>query len=158
VVGLGQVGELEEEGEDARKLVGGVAGEGLDAVERVLQMLPDQGGLGIAGVRIVEGSVVSRGTGIGFAAADGGAAQVFDGLVEVLARLLAQDFAQQHTERAHGAAQRRFLQLAGGRLKFCQSLRPVGWGPKRGHRLLCTGGGGKPDTEDYAGSDAGTGN
>jgi len=35
------------------------------------------------------------------------------------------------------------LQLAGGRLKLGQSLLPVGWGPKRGHRLLCTGRGGK---------------
>jgi hypothetical protein len=32
-----------------------------------------------------------------------------------------------------------FLQLAGGRLKLGQSLLPVGWEPKRGHRLLCTG-------------------
>jgi len=65
-------------------------------------MLPDQGGLGIAGVRIVEGSVVSRGTGIGFAAADGGAAQVFDGLVEVLARL-----PRRTSPAAHRASARR---------------------------------------------------
>jgi hypothetical protein len=24
-------------------------------------------------------------------------------------------------------------------MKLGQSLLPVGWGPKRGHRLLCTG-------------------
>ena len=66
----------------------------------------------------------------GFAAGDGGAAQVFDGLVEGKARLLAQDFAQQDAERAHIAAQRRFLQLAGGGLELGQSLRPAGWGPK----------------------------
>jgi hypothetical protein len=63
-------------------------------------------------------------------AGDGGAAQVFDGLVERQARLLAQDFSQERAERAHVAAQRRFLQLAGGRLKLGQSLRPVGWGPE----------------------------
>ena len=78
--------------------------------------------------------------GVGIAAGDGGAAEVFHGLVEVLARLLAKNFAQQDAERAHIAAQGSFLQLAGGRLKLGQSLRPVGWGPKRGHRLLCTGG------------------
>jgi hypothetical protein len=75
--------------------------------------------------------------GVGIAAGDGGAAEVFHGLVEVLARLLAKNFAQQDAERAHIAAQGSFLQLAGGRLKLGQSLRPVGWGPKRGHRLLC---------------------
>ena len=36
VVGLGQVGELEEKGEGARKLIGSVAGERLDAGQRVL--------------------------------------------------------------------------------------------------------------------------
>ena len=71
-------------------------------------------------------------------AGDGGAAQVFDGLVERLARLFAQDLSQQDAERTQIAAQWRFLQLAGGGLKLGQTLRPVGWGPKRGHRLLCT--------------------
>jgi len=89
VVGLGQVGELEEEGEGARKLVGRVAGERLDAGEGVLKMLLGQRGEGVSGV----GNVMR--CGIGIAAGDGGAAQVFDGLVEGLARLLAQGFAQQ---------------------------------------------------------------
>jgi len=40
VVGLGQVDEIEEEGEGARKLVGGGVGERLHAVGRVLQVLP----------------------------------------------------------------------------------------------------------------------
>jgi hypothetical protein len=44
VVGLGQVGELEEEDEGARKLVGGVAGERLDAGDGVLKMLLGQRG------------------------------------------------------------------------------------------------------------------
>ena len=92
VVGLGQVGELEEECEGARKLVGGGIGERLDAGERVLQVLFGQRGVGVAGV----GGVMR--CGIGFAAGDGGAAQVFDGLVERQARLLAQDFAQQDAE------------------------------------------------------------
>jgi len=77
--------------------------------------------------------------GVGIAAGDGGVAQVFDGLVERLARLLVQDLAQQDAERAHVAAQGCFLQVAGGGMKLGQSLLPVGWGPKRGHRLLCTG-------------------
>ena len=92
-------------------------------------MLLGERGMGVSGV------------GVGFAAGDGGAAQVLDGLVERQARLLAQDFAQQRAKRAHVAAQGSFLQLAGGGLKLGQSLRSVGWGPKRGHRLLCTGGG-----------------
>jgi len=96
----------------------------------VLQVLPGERGLGVAGGGIVEGFIVSRGACVGFAAGDGGAAQVFDGLVEGQAGLLAQDLAQQHAERAHVAAQRSFLQLAGGRLKLGQSLLPVGWGPK----------------------------
>lgn len=98
-------------------------------------MLPGERGLGIGGVGIVEGGRV------GFAAGDGGAAQVFDGLVEGQPSLLAQDLAQQNAEGTHVAAQRSFLQIAGGGLKLSQSLLPVGWGPKRGHRLLCTGGG-----------------
>ena len=96
VVGLGQVGELEEEGEGARKLVGRVAGERLDAGEGVLKMLLGQRGEGVSGV----GNVMR--CGIGIAAGDGGAAQVFDGLVEGLARLLAQGFAQQRAYLASG--------------------------------------------------------
>jgi len=40
VVGLGQVDELEEEGEGPRKQVGGGVGERLHAVERVPQVQP----------------------------------------------------------------------------------------------------------------------
>jgi hypothetical protein len=49
-------------------------------------MLLGERGMGVSGV------------GVGFAAGDGGAAQVLDGLVERQARLLAQDFAQQRAE------------------------------------------------------------
>ena len=99
VVGLGQVDELEEEGEGARKLVVGGVGERLDAAERVAEMLLGQRGVGVSGV----GSGMR--SGIGFAAGDGGAAQVFDDLVERQARLLAQDFAQQRAESARRGAE-----------------------------------------------------
>jgi hypothetical protein len=59
-------------------------------------------------------------------AAAKGAAQILDRLVERQASLLAQALAQQNAERELVAAQRHFLQLAGGCLKLGQSLRPVG--------------------------------
>jgi hypothetical protein len=49
---------------------------------------------------------------------DGGLAEFFDGFEDGHARLLAQDFAEQHAEGADVAAQRRFLELASGRLEF----------------------------------------
>ena len=55
---------------------------------------------------------------------DGGLAEFFDALKDGQAGLLAEDFAEQHAERADVAAQRNFLELAGGRLEFGQSLRP----------------------------------
>ena len=66
----------------------------------------------------------------GFAAGDGGLAQFFDGFEDGHAGLLAQDLAEQHAERADVAAQRSFLELAGGRLQFGQALRPVGGRPE----------------------------
>ena len=74
--------------------------------------------------------------GVGFAAGDGGAAEGFDGVVEGLAGLLAEDFAEQHAERADVAAEGSFFELAGGGLEFGEALGPVGWGPERGHLLI----------------------
>ena len=58
-----------------------------------------------------------------FAAGDGGPAKLFDGLEDGLAGLLAEDLAEQHAERADVAAQRSFLELAGG---ACSSARRCG--------------------------------
>jgi hypothetical protein len=65
---------------------------------------------------------------------DGGLAKLFDGLEDGDAGLLAQDFAEQHAKRTDVAAERRFLELAGGRLQFRQALRPVWRRPERGHK------------------------
>jgi hypothetical protein len=64
---------------------------------------------------------------------DGGLAKLFDGLKNGHAGLLAQDFAEQHAKRTDVAAERRFLELAGGRLEFSEALGPVGRRPERGH-------------------------
>src|SRR5580698_6537135 len=117
VVGFGEVNQLEVKGEGAGELVSGGFVEGLDAFERVLERVGRSRGarLGAAG-----GS-----GGVNLAAGDGGLAKLFDGFEDGHASLLAQDLAEQHAERANVAAQRRFLELAGGRLQLSQALRPV---------------------------------
>ena len=94
----------------------------MDAVERLLETSGGSSGIGCARL----GS-------FGLAAGDGGAAEGFDGVVKGLAGLLAEDFAEQHAERADVAAEGSFFEFAGGGLQFGEALRPVGWGPKRRH-------------------------
>jgi hypothetical protein len=91
-----------------------------------------------AGERLLEmavggGCVVED---VGFAASDGGAAEILDGIVERIACLLAQDLAEQRAERANISAKRGFLQFASGGLKFCEALGPVGWRPQGRHDLI----------------------
>ena len=59
---------------------------------------------------------------VGVAAADGALPQRFNLRKELVAGLLAQHHAQQRAQRAHVAAQRRLLQVAGLRFKLGQPL------------------------------------
>ena len=122
MVGLGQIDKLEVEAEGARELVGSRKIEGANAVERLLEV----SGSGAC----VRRSVLLS---FGLAAGDGGAAKGFDGVVERVARLLAENFAEKHAERADVAAKRSFFQLAGRGLQLGEALRPVGWAPEGGH-------------------------
>jgi hypothetical protein len=78
VVGLGEVDELEIEAESSGELVGGgeVVGVAVDAGESLIEVGAGGGGVGF---------------GVGLASGDGGAAEVFDGGVEGVAGLLAED-------------------------------------------------------------------
>jgi hypothetical protein len=113
VVGLGEVDELEVEAEGSGELVGGsqIVGVAVDSGEGLIEVAAGGGCVG---------------SGVGFASGDGGAAEVFDGGVEGVAGLLAEDLAEEHAERAHVAAERSFFELAGGSLKFGEALGPVG--------------------------------
>ena len=96
MVGLGEVDELEVEGEGARELVrgGGIfrsgAGEGAGLFET------GTGGFEVAGE-------------LGLAARDAGAAKRFDFCEELVAGLLTKNLAEQRAEGANVAAQRRLL-------------------------------------------------
>src|SRR5882757_1882305 len=102
MVGLRQVDELEVEAESTRELVCSGEIEGADTAERLLE---------VSGCR----GCVSRSTlrGFGLAAGDRGAAKGFDGIVERVAGLFAENFAQEHAERADVAPKRSFFQFAG---------------------------------------------
>jgi hypothetical protein len=104
VVGFGEVDELEVEAEGSGELVGGGEIDGVDVGEGLLEV--SGGGRGVVGC-------------VGFAAGDGGAAESFDGFVEGVAGLLAEDAAEERAEGADVAAERSFFELAGGGLKFC---------------------------------------
>ena len=73
------------------------------------------------------------GFGVGFATGDGGAAEVFDGRVEGVAGLLAQDFAEEHAEGTDVATEGSFFELSGGGLEFGETLGPIGRGPEGRH-------------------------
>src|SRR5216683_3114957 len=118
VIGLGQVDELEVEAKRTRELVGSRKIEGADAVERLLEVSGSGG--------CIRGSALRS---FGFAAGDGGTAKGFDGVVERVAGLLAENLAQKHAERADVAAKRSFLQFAGRGLQLGEAMRPVGWSP-----------------------------
>ena len=126
MVGFGEVDELEVESEGAGELVGGGFSERADALEGVLERVGGSGSrLGTERTRSDAGGALAIG--------DGSLAKLFDSLEDGIAGLLAEDIAEQHAERANIAAQRRFLELAGGRLEFSETLRPVGRRPERGH-------------------------
>jgi hypothetical protein len=76
------------------------------------------------------------GFGVGLASSDGGAAEIFDGGVEGVAGLLAEDFAEEHAERADVTAEGSFFELSGGRLEFGETLGPVGRGPEGRHYMI----------------------
>jgi hypothetical protein len=122
VVGLGEIDELEVEGEGAGEEVGGVGvggdvvREGLGFGEMLLRCHPR--------LRSETCHPTEQRTPVGdpawgtrscfgFAAGDGGAAEVFYGVEEGGAGLLAEDLAEQRAERADVAAERRFLEFAG---------------------------------------------
>jgi hypothetical protein len=113
VIGLGEVDELEVEAEGTGELVSGgeVVGVAVDSGEGLIEVAAGGGGVGF---------------GVSFASGDGGAAEVFDGGVEGVAGLLAEDLAEEHAEGTDVAAQRSFFELAGGSLKFGEALGPVG--------------------------------
>ncbi len=124
VVGFGQVNEFEVEGKGTGKLVRGGFGESPDAAQSMLQRV-------CCGryAWLRAGSACRSGR-INFTPLNRGLAQLLDGLEDWRAGLLAENFAEQHAERTDVAAQRSFLELAGGRLKFGQALRPVGRRPE----------------------------
>ena len=125
VVGLGEVDELEVKAEGTGELVGGRFAEGFDGAQGMLE------GIGCGGgARLCAGGAGGDACGINFAIGDGGLAELFDGFEDGDAGLLAEDFSEQHAQRADVAAQGSFLELAGGRLEFGQALRPVGRGPE----------------------------
>ncbi len=123
VVGFGEVDELEVEAKGAGQLVGGSLVEAGDTALRVLERVR------WSGSRLGAKRAGSNASGA-FTIGDGGLAKFFDRVEDRVAGLLAQDFAEQHAERADVAAQRGFLELAGGRLQFGEALGPVGRGPK----------------------------
>ena len=123
MVGLGEVDELEVEAEGAGELVGGgeVVGVVWTRPRACCEMACGRGC--VAG-------------GVGLAAGDGGAAELFDGGVEGVAGLFAEDLAEQHAEGADVAAERSFFELAGGGLEFGEALRPVRRSPERRHSMI----------------------
>src|SRR6185437_5129025 len=132
VVGLGEVDELEVEGEGARELVGGILREYVDAGDGVLHGVLRGLWRGRCGARLC-GARRGGGGFFGFAVGDGGEAQLFYGLEDRIAGLLAEDFAEQRAERAHVAAQGSFLEFAGDGFEFRETLRPVCRGPEGRH-------------------------
>jgi hypothetical protein len=119
VVGLGKVDELEVEAEGPRKLIRSGKVESVHTIKSLLEM----------GIR-ASISILVR---LRLTPCNRGAAQCFDGVIERLACLFAENFAEQHAERANVAAQRSFFQLASRGLKLCQALWPIGGCPKRRH-------------------------
>jgi hypothetical protein len=113
VVGFGEIDELEVETEGSGELVGGgeIVGVGVDAGQGLLES-------GTGGDSV--------GFGVSFATGDGGAAKVFDGGIEGVAGLLAEDFAEEHAEGADITAEGSFFELAGRGLEFCEAFGPVG--------------------------------
>ena len=123
VIGLGEVDELEVEGEGACELVrgGGIFSSG--AGERAGFFETGAGGFEIAGE-------------LGLAARDAGAAKGFDLFEELVAGLLAKNLAEQSAERANVAAQRRLLGVEVARFELGEAVGPAFGSPQRGHLLI----------------------
>jgi hypothetical protein len=92
VVRFGKVDELEVKAEGPGELIGRGQIERADASQRLLKM--HSGGL-------LTRSALRA---FGFAAGDRGTAQRFDGIVEQIAGLLAENFAEKHPKRTNIAA------------------------------------------------------
>ena len=118
VVGLGEVDEFEVEAEGTGKPVCRGKVEGGDAGDGLLELRCR--------------GVCSAAVG-GLATGDGGAAKVFNGLVERLSGLLAEDVAKESPEGADVAAEGGFLEVGSVGLKLCEAVGPACGGPKRRH-------------------------
>ena len=119
MVGLGQVDQLEVEGEGTGELVD---------LERIVreEMHGSKG----------QFELLLRGDGIFFLAPeDAGATEGLYRVEERVAYLLPEHVAQQHAERAHIAAQGDLLQLRGAGLQLGEAIGPVIGGPERGHGI-----------------------
>ena len=121
MVGFRQIDELEVEGEGARQQDGALDGQRVHQIERGDGLTGGLSGLA-AQLRV--------------AAADGALTQRLDLREGLVAGLLAQDCAKQRAQRAHVAAQRRLLQVAGLRFNLCQPLGPAFGVPKGSHADL----------------------
>ena len=110
MVSLGQVDELEVEGEGAAQLVCLVYRHGVCTQDRLLQQ---------------DFGLCQRALRHGFASADRREPQLLHFFKEHVASLLAQDLAQQHAERANVSAQWRFFQISRARLKFGEAFGPA---------------------------------
>ena len=118
MVGLGQVDELEVEGKGTRQAIGLHQVQRVDAIEC--------GGERLRGFRWPV---------LGFAAANRNLAQLLHFAEELIASLLAQNLAEQHSQRTNIAPQRRFFDVACARFQFRQANRPVLRFPKQSHCL-----------------------
>jgi hypothetical protein len=107
VVGLCQIDQLEVKSKRPCKLVRSGKVEAPHSQKRLPQM---SGGGACIGC--------TSKCSLCFASCDRTAAQSLDGFIQRIPGLLAENFAQQHSQRPHIAAQRSFLQLAGRSLKF----------------------------------------
>ena len=127
VVGLREIDELEVEAEGACELVGGgqVVRVGVNAFESLVEVVAS-GWIGLAADGCVS---LAAGWIVGLAAGNRRAAQGLDGIVERRARLLAEDFAEQHAERPDVSAEGSFLGPGGTGLEFGETVGPGGWSP-----------------------------
>ena len=128
VIGLGEIDELEVEGEGAGEVVGAgeVSGEGVDGLEDV-----QKGWCGGAGIGC--GAGLGFGLGFGFAEADGVAAEGLDGFKESGSGLLAEDLAEQGTEGPDVAAEGCGLELGAAGLELGEAVGPAAGGPEGRH-------------------------
>ena len=149
VVCFGEIDELEVKAEGARELVGSGGGELRDAMEGALEVLigrgfcvergfPAGGGFG-RGSGSGRGGTPTAFAGAaleGFAAGDGGAAELLHLFENACGGLFAENFAEEHAKGADVTAEGGFLEVAGRSLQFSQPLRPVRRRPEGGHASI----------------------